>query len=126
MAVRFGLITDLHHRQFDQDESARLRAFAKAVDSSSPDFVIQCGDFTQFKGSEVIVEAWNRISGPKYHVLGNHDMDQCGKDEFLKLWGMEKSYYSFDRGGFHFVVMDRNFLKTGDGEWVPYDKAKLV
>ncbi len=122
-AVRFGLITDLHHRQFGQDESARLGAFIEAVDSSSPDFVIQCGDFTQFKSSEAIVNAWNRISGPKYHVLGNHDMDQCGKDQFLKLWGMDKSYYSFDRGGFHFVVMDRNFLKTGEGAWTPYDKG---
>ncbi len=36
---------------------------------------------------------------------------------------MEKRYYSFDRGGFHFVVMDRNFLRKEDNSLVDYNNS---
>ncbi len=63
---------------------------------------------------------WNRYPGPKYHVLGNHDMDKCDKKTIMGLWGMKSPYYSFDKGGYHFIVMDRNFLKQPDGGLVDY------
>jgi hypothetical protein len=34
---------------------------------------------------------------------------------------MPKRYYSFDMGGFHFVVMDRNLWKKDDGSLTDYD-----
>jgi len=35
------------------------------------------------------------------------------KDEFLGTLEQEKSYFSFDRGGFHFVVLDACFRSDG-------------
>jgi 3',5'-cyclic AMP phosphodiesterase CpdA len=119
-AVRFGLISDLHHMQFGNREEARLKAFMDKVLQTSPDFIIQNGDFCRPKPSEGIFAEWNRFPGPKYHVLGNHDMDVCDKATIMALWGMEKRYYSFDRGGFHFVVMDRNFFLSDNGSLVDY------
>ena len=121
--LHIGIISDLHHLQFGQDEEPRLKGFMDAVMSASSDFIIQCGDFCRPKKSEGIMAEWNRFKGPKYHVLGNHDMDVCSKETIMKLWGMEQRYYSFDRDGFHFVVMDRNFLKEDDGTLVDYNNS---
>ncbi len=118
--LRFGIISDLHHLQWGKSEQPRLTAFMDSVVASAPDFIIQCGDFCRPKKSEGIMEQWNRFQGPRYHVLGNHDMDVCDKATIMKLWGMERPYYSFDQGGYHFVVMDRNFLKKDDGSLVDY------
>ena len=86
--IRFGMISDLHHLQFGQDEVKRLSGFMDDVVKSSPDFIIQCGDFCRHTRSEGIMEQWNRFKGPKYHVLGNHDMDYCSKDTIMQFWGM--------------------------------------
>lgn len=118
--VRFGLITDLHHLQFGKGEEPRMKAFMDAVMKVSPDFIIQCGDFCRPKGSDGIMAEWNRFKGPKYHVLGNHDMDVCDKTTIMQLWGMEKPYYSFDHDGYHFVIMDRNFLRKEDNTLEDY------
>jgi predicted phosphodiesterase len=121
--LRIGVISDLHHLQFGKSEVPRLTAFMDAVMKASPDFIIQCGDFCRPKQSEEIMQQWNRFSGPKYHVLGNHDMDVCDKATIMKLWGMEKTYYSFDQGGYHFIIMDRNFLRREDKTLEDYNNS---
>ncbi|MBS0032129.1 metallophosphoesterase family protein [Chitinophaga sp. 22321] len=121
--LRIGIISDLHHLQFGKPEVTRLKTFMDDVMKVSPDFIIQCGDFCRPKQSEGIMAEWNRFRGPKYHVLGNHDMDVCDKATIMQLWGMEKPYYSFDQGGYHFVVMDRNFLRQEDHTLVDYNNS---
>lgn len=122
-SLKIGFITDLHHLQFGKNEERRMKAFMDAVMEEKPDFILQCGDFCRPKGSDVIMSEWERFKGPKYHVIGNHDMDVCDKSTIMALWGMEKRYYSFDTGGFHFVVMDRNFLRKEDGTLAHYDTS---
>jgi len=92
-----------------------------AVMLNNPDFIIQNGDFFRPQGADAIMSQWNRYLGPKYHVLGNHDMDKCDKAAIMKLWGMASPYYSFDQGGYHFIVMDRNFMRQPDGLLVDYN-----
>ncbi|MCE7043745.1 metallophosphoesterase [Dyadobacter sp. CY312] len=121
--LRFGFITDLHHLQFGKNEEARMKGFMNAVLKENPDFIVQCGDFCRHTNSDEILTEWNRFKGPKYHVLGNHDMDFCDKATIMKFWNMPKRYYSFDKDGFHFVVMDRNFLKKQDGTLVDYNTS---
>ncbi|MBO9732488.1 MAG: metallophosphoesterase [Chitinophaga sp.] len=121
--LRIGVISDLHHLQFGKPEVARLTTFMDAVMKEQPDFIIQCGDFCRPKQSEEIMLQWNRFAGPKYHVLGNHDMDVCDKATIMQLWGMEKPYYSFDQGGYHFVIMDRNFLRREDKTLEDYNTS---
>ena len=118
--IRFGIISDLHHLQWGKTEEPRLKVFMDSVVAAPPDFIIQCGDFCRPLKSEGIMAEWSRFAGPKYHVLGNHDMDVCDKATIMKLWGMERPYYSFDQGGYHFVVLDRNFLRRDDGSLADY------
>jgi len=121
--LKIGVISDLHHMQFGQDEVARLRGFMDEVIKAEPDFIIQCGDFCRPQKSDGIMAEWNRFKGLKYHVLGNHDMDVCSKETIMKFWNMPERYYSFDLEGYHFVVMDRNFLKKDDGTLADYDNS---
>lgn len=121
--IRFGVITDLHHLQFGKPEQARLKGFMDAVLRENPDFILQCGDFCRHENSGNIMAEWNRFDGPKYHVLGNHDMDYCDKKTIMEFWKMPDRYYSFDQHGFHFVVLDRNFLKRDDGSLENYNTS---
>jgi len=89
------------------------------------DFSIQLGDFCMAeKENEAFMSIWETYKGPKYHVLGNHDMDRHSKSTMLDFWGMPKTYYSFDVSGFHFIVLDANFLYQ-DGKFIDYDKANF-
>lgn len=46
-------------------------------------------------------------------MLGNHYVHTLTKQEFLDGVGQKKSYYSFDEGGVHFVVLDACFRSDG-------------
>src|SRR5690606_16872224 len=112
--LRFGICTDVHHDAcFGMQE--RLAEFIDEMKREKVDFIIQMGDFCYpTAGNRPFLNIWNSFSGPKYHVLGNHDMLQNTKEEFMKFVDMPKTYYSFDAGGYHFVVLDLNNGKLGD------------
>ncbi len=136
-AVRFGIITDLHYadrgpvggRHF-KESKAKLAEFVAAMNAARADFVIELGDFKDQDVEPVpartlaylsaIEAVFARFRGPRYHVLGNHDEDSISKPEFqarVSNTGQpaEKTYYSFDTNGFHFVVLDANFTSGGNG-----------
>ena len=42
-------------------------------------------------------------------MLGNHDTDGgFTRQQAMDFWGMKSRYYSFDKSGYHFVVLDGN------------------
>lgn len=79
------------------------------------------GDITREKVNEQW-KVWNEsiktISEYELHsCLGNHDMwwaapdkqdSMYGKDYVVKQLGIPKRYYSFDKKGWHFVILDSN------------------
>ncbi len=61
---------------------------------------------------------FQQFAGPRYHVLGNHDMDSLSKRQFLgnvENTGLDagRSYYSFDIRGLHGIVLDANYRADG-------------
>lgn len=79
------------------------------------DFIIELGDFCRLdEGSRPYHEVWNSFASDKYHVIGNHDMDSYNADEYVEGMGMPGRYYSFDKGDFHFIVLDGNNLFDGN------------
>jgi hypothetical protein len=124
--VTVGLIADPHHG-LAPDAARRLDAFLAAAAARRPDFVMQLGDFCHppraAKGAAEFVRAFDSFAGPKHHVVGNHDLDFArSKREILDAWGAKDAVYSFDHGGFHFAVLDCNFVKEADGayrDWTP-------
>jgi len=43
---------------------------------------------------------------PIKHVLGNHDFRNLNKAQLIKIIGEIKTYYSFDFGNYHHIVLD--------------------
>ncbi|MFW5755233.1 MAG: metallophosphoesterase family protein [Tangfeifania sp.] len=112
--VRFAVCTDVHH-DLIHDGSDKLSTFIKTAKKEKADFIIQLGDFCMpYEKNGPFLKIWNEFERPRYHVLGNHDMDVSPKIVTQQFLGLEKSYYSFDHGDFHFIVLDANFFKSGD------------
>ena len=122
---------------------AKIEAFAKAMNKANVAFVAELGDFTDnpANGSLPFAErkaaalafvdaaeaSFALFKGPRYHVFGNHDTDQMSKQDYLKRLTNSgiapgATYYSFNQGGVHFVVLDAGFKANGaDYSGVPSD-----
>ncbi len=126
--VRVGLVTDLHHAdkpprgsRHYRDTLTKLGEAAHQFKIDKPDFVVELGDFIDSADSveteqgylQQVSQVFNTIPGPKHYVLGNHCVDTLTKEEFLGGVGKKESFYSFDGGGFHFIVLDSCFRSDG-------------
>ena len=141
--VRFGLVTDSHYADADAREGRPYRGslgkMKEAVDrlnGEKLDFLVELGDFKDQDappdGARTLaylkeIEAvFSGFQGPRYHVLGNHDLDSLSKGEFLGAvtnTGMAKdrTHYDFEVKGVRFIVLDAAF--KGDGS--PYDRGNF-
>ena len=121
-------MTDLHHADKDPRGSRHYRESLGKLDEAKklftefdPDFVVELGDLidaaetveTELGYLETVHKKFVSLPGEKHYVLGNHCVDTLTKSEFLEVVGQEKSYYSFDKNGVHFVVLDSCFLSDG-------------
>lgn len=91
----------------------------------SPAFLLILGDYidayTAADSAKAVTDIklmntkLSRFQGDIYQVLGNHDQSSLNKSEWLEhsLGKIKKGYYSFDRGPFHFIVLDGNFTSNG-------------
>lgn len=122
--LRFGIVTDVH-KDLMPDADKRLEKFISEAIDRKVDFIIQMGDFCMAETkNKDFLKIWETYKGPKYHILGNHDMDRHSKEEMLDFWEMPKSYYSYDFHNYHFIVLDANFLYE-DGKFTDYKKANF-
>jgi predicted phosphodiesterase len=108
-SLRIGLCADLH-QDLIFDAPRRLEAFIMDMQQKRPDFIIQMGDFCCPRDrNRPLMEIWNRFSGPRYHVIGNHDPEnEFTREQVVDYWQAKGKYYSFDIKGFHCVVLDGN------------------
>ena len=134
--LRIGLIADVHHADLDDREGRRYRDGLSKVREAAAvfrergvDMAFQLGDFTDAADDVETkiallrqTDAAFRESGCECrHVVGNHCLDLLTKEEHLAAVGEETTYYSFDQGGFHFIVLDGCF--RGDG--APYARGNF-
>jgi UDP-2,3-diacylglucosamine pyrophosphatase LpxH len=135
-ALRIGLITDLHYAdkpaagsRFYRETIDKLAEAARRFVEEKPAFVMELGDLIDAADSVETEQRWlsriNRdysaIAVDRHYVLGNHCVDILTKEEFLGGVERDRAYYSFDRGGFHFVILDACF--RGDGQ--PYGRKNF-
>jgi alkaline phosphatase len=127
--VRVGLVTDLHYadrppagsRQY-RETPAKLVEAAEQFGKVKPAFVVELGDFIDAADSvnaelgylKRINRDFSAINKNRYYVLGNHCVYTLTKQEFLDGVEQKKSYFSFDSGEFHFIVLDSCFRSDGE------------
>lgn len=147
--ITFAALTDLH-LDIMHDGMRRMFSFLRAAQNADVDFIIQLGDFSYPKDTSIclcdpskmpinlqlaqtaptpvdkdaVLELFNSFPKPKYHLLGNHECDFCSKADALEMYGMDGSYYSFRKKGWHFIVLDGNYYRNEHGEIVDYHFGK--
>lgn len=126
--MQVALVTDLHHAdkeaagtRFYRQTTTKLAAAASQFEKDKPDLLVELGDLIDAADSpEVelnylsqINQQFAAIAEDRHYVLGNHCVDTLTKAEFLGNVGQPESYYSFERQGVHFVVLDACFRSDG-------------
>lgn len=152
-ALRIAHLTDIHV-QPERDAPAGLAACLKHAQSleDPADFILNGGDTimdalgadrdrvrTQWRSWHAVIR--NELRLPIEHCVGNHDVwgvgptddPQYGKSWALDELGLERPYRSFDRAGWHFIVLDSTHptqdgwytakLDEGQHEWLVADLA---
>jgi predicted phosphodiesterase len=133
--VKFGIVTDSHYANTDpknnrhfRESISKMEECVALMNKMNVDFLIELGDFKdqdtppQKKNTllylETIENLFQQFKGPKYHVIGNHDLDSISRKDFSKIINNTQipapsAYYSFDFNGMHFIVLDANFKSDG-------------
>jgi len=135
--VCLGIFADLHAHDTDSPGEAkimvnydeRLSLCIAAMNAFPVDLVVQLGDLVNGRfviGEELgepgriltildNVEAiYAQFAGPRYYVLGNHDIYDLSKEEFLARVDSTSKYLSFDVKGYHFVILDAQYNRKGE------------
>jgi hypothetical protein len=134
--VKIGIVADVHVRVGNRAQlldwdvvRPALEKFLDSMEEWKADFNIELGDLNDghtpdasigdshedriIKGMavwETSMADWRKHKVPFYYVMGNHEV-QSGRDNVVmaELKGMPGNYYSFDKKGYHFVVLDSNY-----------------
>lgn len=152
--VRFAHLTDIHV-QPEKGAPEGMEAALQHALTQSPDFIFTGGDLIMDalgqtrERTKTQWDLYTKILGgvktPVEHTIGNHDVWGWGKRDvyekepgYGKKWacdllGLAKPYRSFDRAGWHFIVLDSTFMKPESGytarldaeqfEWLTSDLA---
>jgi Icc protein len=126
----FAFLTDIH-LQPERGAEAGFQWAINEVNKRNPDFVITGGDMVMdaldqtYGRCDSLYNLYMKLSGklkmPVHNAVGNHEIygwqrneehieqhPEYGKKMFEKRLGPR--YYSFDHGGWHFMVLDDIFL----------------
>lgn len=135
--LKIGLVTDLHYADKPPAGTRHYREtpgkLEKAIDQftrDKVDFTVELGDLidaaTSVEDERVYLKKINsqlsKIPGDRHYVLGNHCVQTLTKAEFLAGIERERSHYSFDAAGWHFVVLDACFRSDGE----PYGRNNFT
>lgn len=133
---RVGIITDLHYAdkapagtRHYRETLTKLEEAARQFELDKPTFVVELGDLIDAADTvdveqsylKTINREFSAICKDRHYVLGNHCVDTLKKEEFLGSVEQDRSYYSFDRDGIHFIVLDSCFRSDGE----PYGRKNF-
>src|ERR1700683_2381189 len=122
--LTIGIVTDLHFgpealwqgklRKLTHQAGDLTRAFVQEMnDAVRPDMVVNLGDDIEDESREADLARYGECQAilrsakaPLVNVAGNHDLIHLNRDDLAKVWQRSGPlYYSFDQGGWHFVVL---------------------
>ncbi|MFA6172046.1 MAG: metallophosphoesterase [Kiritimatiellales bacterium] len=120
----FAVMTDVQYADKDtwkgrhyRDSLKRLDECVADLNQKKPAFTAQLGDIIDGYPGDIdrsaqdldkVLEVYNRLAMPHYHVIGNHCV-MANRDSLLEKYGLKKSYYDFTvpgAKGWRFVVLD--------------------
>ena len=98
--LRVGMVSDTHYADRDpagiryyRQSLAKLQECVERMNQEGVDFMVHIGDFKDEDPEPVeartvqfvkdLEAVYAQFKGPRYHVLGNHDIDSINKGQFL-------------------------------------------
>ncbi len=144
--VRLLYYTDLHTR-VEWDTPLALERAAESMNAQDADLAIAGGDLITegFESSaETVAPRWDvymamhRTIRPEAQpMIGNHDLVAADPDdgspasdnprrEFLDHFGLDRTFRSFDAGGYHFILLDPIDVLGGDRRYRGYISEEQI
>ncbi len=142
--LRLALVTDIHHgpptKTKRGDEALPLlHKFVDFANDWGADLVVDLGDRISDKDNATdrrltadVAGAFQRVSIPRRHLAGNHDLEFMTRQDGEELLGTSLTSESLDINGFHLVFwqagvkydrQDGFSLTDGDIQWLADDLA---
>lgn len=128
--LKVGLVTDVHYADADtrgtrhyRESLGKMREAVERLNAEKVDLAVELGDLIDTPQPpdpaketgflRAIAGEFGKIKAPRHFVLGNHCVSGLTKERFLDNVGQKRSWYSFDQGGVHCVVLDACFRRDG-------------
>lgn len=110
--------------------------FSKIVQKlNEADLLVNLGDGISAQSQEIdsiaykrFLEHFKEVKIPVYHIIGNHDTTNLTRGQLMKLTGQQNTYFSFDKNGFHHVMLDskwKGYPEAIDNEQISWLKDDL-
>ena len=130
-ALRIGLVTDVHYAdrlpagtRHYRDSMNKMKECVRRFNEADVDLAVELGDLidaaetveAEIAHLHEIEKVFREVRAPRHYVLGNHCVSTLTKEQFYSNSDARPGHYSFDHGGFHFVVLDACYRQDG----VPY------
>lgn len=149
--LKVAHITDVHIRP-EENVPDRAIEWLEKVKQHQPDFFLNGGDSINDAAYEGVSrartleqwQAWDQFREKisdydVFSCIGNHDPwwdvpnkedEMYGKPYVVKRLGIPSPYYSFDKGNWHFIILDGNHegisLGNDQTEWLESDLNSLA
>jgi HAD superfamily hydrolase (TIGR01450 family) len=114
-SLRIALLADIHHGRFTEAKDGPhaiglLKTSLDEIAAVEPHVIIDLGDWindldpaTDLRLTREVLKAFESISIPLVHLLGNHDQNNLGVDEIGRTLGMPLVHRSMDLLGWHLI-----------------------
>jgi alkaline phosphatase len=125
-----GLLTDVHYADRNaggsrhyRESRAKMAAAIETFNGNSVDFVVHLGDLidsgdgtveSELRHLTTIEAELDKCKAPRHYVLGNHCLNLLNREEFAAHSAARAEHYSFDAGGWHFVILDACYTAKGE------------
>jgi hypothetical protein len=135
MSLKIALVTDVHYAdvpmrngRFYRESLGKLQEAARVLAPRRPDLAVCLGDLidgpektdpiAELSHLKTIQAEFQKLAPRRAYVLGNHCVNALTKGTYLRTLGQKKSYFSFDTGGWHLIILDACFRADG-AEYAP-------
>jgi 3',5'-cyclic-AMP phosphodiesterase len=142
--MRFVILSDIHLgpeesykgivRKISRNVKPKLDNFIEEMNQKTkPGFVMVLGDLIQDENQAAdkenvtyLAERMRALECPVYYAAGNHDLRNLSEQEFSGLLSMERLFYSFDEGSYHFIVLFSKRYEDGIRFHIPEEQVKWL
>lgn len=126
--LKVCVFADLHFTPgvYTNDDPEFFEKILARARAEKCDMMIHLGDMVQNvdeKPVQELLARYNDFEIPGYHVIGNHEQDGTTHERTLEALKLARGYYSFDKGGFRFVILDPNYYCNEPGKYIHHSKG---